>query len=183
MPAALPAADAADAVLDHQGAARDPRASLPPRTGRDPAPACLRPPFARYRPARRNATRDRSRRGRRIRDRDRSTRRRNKRCQAAAERSRRPPLPAATGRTACARKAQFRGKVRRHHATERHEMVGDGRDAPPEKSFEDYFELDVDPMPLQQVHQAAATQRFAVYQHAVAIEDDQIIAGRNSGRN
>jgi hypothetical protein len=60
-------------------------------------------------------------------------------------------------------------------------MIRDRRDAPSEKSLENRVEPDVDPMPLQLPQQAPAAERFAVNEHAVAIENNQIVGGSGSG--
>src|SRR5438876_8575669 len=77
---------------------------------------------------------------------------------------------------------QFGRKPIRHRTAKGLKMARDRRDALPEKSLEDRFERNFNPMPLQQLRQALACERFAVDQHAVAVEDDQVVAGRGSGR-
>ena len=61
-------------------------------------------------------------------------------------------------------------------ATTRGAILADRPRAPPKELLEGAAEVHLDPMLAQALDERRATQNFAVDQHPVAIEDDQIVA-------
>ena len=67
-------------------------------------------------------------------------------------------------------------QIPRHPASPRAIIIRDCPHASAEKSLKNNVEIDLDPMASQHIHQAPAAEHLAVDQHAVAIEDDQLVA-------
>jgi hypothetical protein len=61
-------------------------------------------------------------------------------------------------------------------------IIGHRSHASAEESLEDEVEIGLDLVTPEQIHQALAAEHLAVDEHAVAIEDDQLVAqGRSQG--
>src|SRR5262245_40393303 len=68
----------------------------------------------------------------------------------------------------------------RQRLSGRSAIVADGAGAAAEKPVHRGLEVDVDAMPSQTVDKRIAAQKLAIDQHAVAIEDDELVAARSA---